>query len=797
MITLNYEVKAFVFLNFIFKVFFLIIYLLNIPLPMKKSNLANLVILLLFLISCIPSYGQVVTDSKDIKTEIDKVPQNTVHGAQLKAVLKWCVEDADLANNSQLPSLSDERLKDAKLILSTHNTTAAGVNKETAAVKDLLPPLTDTLNNPYYNNFKSNVTKLLTEDRRFIKGAAGAKMSTSEGGWAFQQKSNEALMLVQAFCHPQSPYVDDPAIIAPIFRRFTAYFEYLTPQNPVFKDFGSNEVIADAYLIFRSVHPELIPPTARKLWESELMLNADSTLALRKGDYFDASKSHGLVNSDVGYVLDLAVAYRLFKKPEYFTGVEAGLRFIATSVLPDGGTDYFDYQNEGFSYHGIVVTCLARIAQLTELPEAWSMLRGLKWYYPLSVEPGGVAEWGSAPSWHHYWNVLDGTAESMIISSVTQDPYNKNISERGKASNANLWLASFYNSKIVAKPAPDNYIVFDKNIQGPRGRYGQWSFFGTGRNFGDNDKRGKSNYVGCMVLDDPKGFWPLNAALQDAGMEVLKEPKASYSDELKRKMRVISLAAKEKTATSVGSDCGALGSNSLLSLFTGDALPWRQKQVWIFTPERIIGLVTLSAEDNVTAFGLEGDLLLLSRGLNSGTKKQLITVGQNRYTYGNLNVNIYGSDFDGIGTEETDVFTPSGKGSVRLMLMDKSAKAGGVSTSYPKGTQHYYVVEICPKWSSQSSGVKYGIENGLLTLRLSDATGSYAVAYNPTETIGNWNTGGFNSAGKIVAHQTGEAYRPAWINDGAPADNQTPMVIRNAKTFDVAPNQILLLEQHN
>jgi len=266
---------------------------------------------------------------------------------------------------------------------------------------------------------------------------------------------------------------------------------------------------------------------------------------------------------------------------------------------------------------------------------------------------------------------------------------------------------------------------------------------------------------------------------------------------LKRKLRVICLSAKEKIATTVSEKCAALGSNCLLSLFTGDASGWRQKQVWIFTSERIFGLVSIQAEDNFTAFGIQGDLLLLSRGLNAGTKKPLIKIDANHYTYGNLNITFYDSDFAGNGSEETDVFTPSGKGACRLMLMDKAAQNGGVRTNYPKGTKHFYVVEVSPKWSPASSNVSYGNDGELLSLQITDKTGSYLVAYNSGDANAHLNLNGRVFSGGVLEHNTGEQFRPAWINNNVPTTNGQSISIQKPKSLNVGAGQILLLEQRD
>ncbi|MGH6903116.1 MAG: hypothetical protein ACREIR_10290, partial [Geminicoccaceae bacterium] len=59
---------------------------------------------------------------------------------------------------------------------------------------------------------------------------------------------------------------------------------------------------------------------------------------------------------------------------------------------------------------------------------------------------------------------------------------------------------------------PDHYILYDRNVEGPRGRFGRWSFAGTTRDLGD--RRGKNTYVGAMIAAVPGAETTIDGALQ-------------------------------------------------------------------------------------------------------------------------------------------------------------------------------------------------------------------------------------------------------------------------------------------
>ena len=691
-------------------------------------------------------------------------PIHGTHEQRMTAVLAWLEEDAALADASKLPEMASARRAD----LATLNSNRPQ-ESHPSRMDDLLPPIIHWEGNPVVADFfKKLQLKVLSSDKRFPKGPEGGKARTAEG-WAFIVRAGELMALTQALCHPQSPLTGDPALVAPILRRLAFFSEYMVPGGPVLGDFGPCATIADAYLILRSCRPEIIPPSIRDGMENGIRNNADAILAKSKAWFENPPPVNCLVNSDVHLVEAIAIANRLQPTPTYAAGIQAGLKYIEPHILADGASNYIGLQNECPSYHGIAVDSLARTFQITGDPKPAEMLKRMRWYYPLTVSPTGVMEWASAPDWHHYWNMVNGADAAAIMAEFTDCPHNQRVANLGFTGD--LWMASWWNPDRKAAPWPDRYTAYDRNVEGPRGRYGLWSFVGTTRRTGD-DNRGKSSYVGCVIetgKNDSRG-WPVSAALQDAGMEVRLDE--SKDDAGEHRGRLTMANEEMASASAVSQTAAALGAVTSLGTYGHPAMPWITQQAWLFTPERIVGIVRLESGADQKAAGVFGDLFLVSGRGSWGERKEIKDLGDGSFGYGDLVVTFHAHDFAGFDYEYAEAMgnSPlhhSGENklkSCRLLLVDDAAKSG-VITDYKIGASHFYLVEVRPAASAPATVSR--LENKeLLSFSVKDGTGTYRVAFNPGTKSVRWNIGQ-----EGILHRTGEKNRPDWLKEAGSVES--------------------------
>ncbi len=699
---------------------------------------------------------------------------NTVH--------LWLAEDLALAEKSNLPLIVNARQSDLAQLKASP---PAGTSN--ASHPDLLPPIPRLEGNPIVEGFFKNLQrKVLTPDRRFSKGPEGGK-ARSEEGWVFIVRANDLFDLTQAFCHPQSKMAGSPELVAPLLRRLAFFAEYMAEGGPVLGDFGPCATIADAWLILRTCRPEIVPPSLLAGMNQGVRNNA-KVILLRNPGWFQppSPATPCLVNSDVNLVLAVAITNRLFPSPEYAAALKGGLAYIEPHILPDGATNYVEQQNECAGYHGTAVYSLTRTAQVTGLDQPLEMVKRLRWYYPLVVSWTGVMEWSTAPSWHHYWNTSNGANAAAIKAELMNCAHNQRVAKL--SYNGNLWDASFWNPQRVAAPFPDHYVTYDRNVEGPRARYGPWSYVGTTRK--TYDKRGKSSYVGCVIETGKPGTWQLDSALQDAGMEIRLNPSKDTDTEHRGR---ITLAHEEPITTSaVGERAAALGAVAKLGSYGKPATEWITRQAWLFTPERMVGLVTLEAGEEFIGAGIFGRLFLVSGRAGWGVRKELKQFAPGRFSYGALTVTFHAHDFTSFAHEDSDVMggglnRSSARKSCRLMLMDEAAKSGEITT-YPKGTSHFYLVELRPAASAPANISHEKNDSGLLAFTVKDGSGSYRVAFNPTDQPVT-----LTLDSSPILHRSGEKFRAAWLKEAGAVESVAP--IPAPATFSLPAGEIIFASE--
>ncbi len=701
------------------------------------------------------------------------------HNARIDAVNAWLVEDAALADALRMPDLAASRRADIGL---TPMETSSDTHD------DLLPPIPRLDGNPVVKDFLQRLrAKVLEPDLRFPKGPEGGHARTAEG-WAFIVRANELLKLVEAFCHPQSPLRDGPTLIAPILRRLAFFAEYMAPGGPVLGDFGPCGTIADAYLILTTCRPEIIPPSVRNGMDDGIQNNAH-LIIFKNPLWFQppSATTPCLVNSDVNLVLALAIAQRLFPNPAFADAVQHGLAYIEPHILPDGATNYVEQQNECPSYHATAIRSLVRTAQITGDSRPLEMVKRLRWYYPLSVSSTGVAEWSTAASWHHYWNTATGSDCAAVLAAILDCPHNQRVANLANSGiGGDLWQASYWNPNRPAAPWPDHFTTYDRNIEGPRATYGTWSTVGTTRK--THDKRGKSSYVGCVIESGKKENWPLDAALQDAGMEIRLDP-AKDSD-TEHRGRITLANGEPITTCAVGDHASALGAVARLGAYGQPATDWTTRQAWLFTPERLVGLIELELGSETRAAGIFGSLFLVSGRGSWGIRKELQNLGHGEFTYGNLSIIFHEHDFTSFAHEYTDVMggamnQSDGQKSCRLLLLDPAAASGEITT-YPAGTRHFYLVELRPTFSPPANITHPALPAGLLGFDVRDGSGSYHIAFNPSAVAITVAT-----AGQL--HRSGERHRADWLKEAGPVESVAP--IPAPASFPLSPGEILFTSE--
>ncbi len=442
-------------------------------------------------------------------------------------------------------------------------------------------------------------------------------------------------------------------------------------------------------------------------------------------------------NMDVHYLLTMELAYRLWKDPRYLRERDGFLPIVSSAVYPMGAFAYVNAQNECFVYHQLDVVYLARLWQLNGDPGILEILRKTIPYYPYNVEPAGMPEYYTDPAWKHYWGRGD-MAGPAVIAALFDEGRNQRVYEIGSG----VWgherghvgaIAGDLFQRVPSQPLPDAYVIHDANIEGPRGRYGRWSFAANGRNYGVGFQ-GKDTFVGCMLTDPARRPMPLDAALQVVTTEV----RLNHRDNHWLGGRCHS--AEEKLTTALGPDFGSLAVRYTVSrphweFQRDELLPWRGTQQWYLSRTRLVGLVSLEALADESRAAVHGRIRL-------GLKRELVRQPDGIWHYGGLRIKIHTHNYariEGRPSETSFLEQPSEYRSSEITLVDPLSAAAGEQgeVRFAKGSRWWFLVEVFrddPAVAAAERVERIEAE-GLMGFRMREAGNEVVVLHNPSEGV--------------------------------------------------------------
>lgn len=660
------------------------------------------------------------------------------------AALDWCAKDIDrllAAEELEIvrrapPCLAamEDRLKQPQAVLGH-------VQEKPPQEPDRL----DWENNKYFRSVVGGVRPWTTAERTWPKGRPG--YAAVPDAWSFRGFGDNLFGIVWSVTRPKSPVRHHPMLLANALNLFDVIAHQHTAgdfnidRTAVHgRDANINRFCLapalDAWRELNLAYPELLPEP----WRQDIAAGLRKLVDYQVTDYGTARlakladpRHPAYPNMDVHYLLIMDLAQRLWHEPRYAQERDAFFKILQAAVYPDGAFTYIHTQNECFVYHRIDVAYLARHWQLSQNPEVLELLRRTTPYYPYNVEPEGMPEYYTDPCWKHYWGEGDSIGPG-IIAALFDDPLNKQVAETcaavsGYGRGHEAAIAAECWKPIVPKPLPDRYVRFDANIEGPRGRYGRWSFAGNGRNYGVGHQ-GKDTFVGAMLTQPPqRRQLPLDAALQVVTAEV----RLNHTENHWYGGRCVS--AQERLTTSLGPDFGTLAVRYLISRPRWNAkddetLPWQGTQTWYLSKTRLIGLVSIEALADQRQAGVHGRIRL---GLNRKLEQL-----DGQWKYGGLRIVLHGHNYAKVearASETTFQDEPSAYHSTEITLIDPLSEAAGDKggTSFPKGTCYWFLVEVRPEGSPAAEAVERIEQSGAVGFRFREPGRCVAVLHNPTD----------------------------------------------------------------
>jgi hypothetical protein len=371
--------------------------------------------------------------------------------------------------------------------------------------------------------------------------------------------------------------------------------------------------------IHRIREAQAVEPVAIDVWLKDLRPSVE----YQKNEYggntsanWDTRLAGGYPNMDAAYVHIMGLAEVLYNNPEYGKSAEIFVEAIRENLLPGGGIRYVgDNRGEGINtnpapvYTGVVVRFIADYVTLSDSQNARQLLQLMAPHYPRAWVFPGIPENSSAPWWKHrnYSRRFEHAGVFEILASVAESSENRAIAEQlvelGWMSRDDALVAvDFFDPGIEPGARPADGVFIDPDIDGIRGRFGDFSWVGS---LGPS----QDTLVGALAVTppgdanaqrlNPRGYDFHSVLL--VSPEVTAVPNRKPREPLFRHAAFVTGQAYPGTCAVVpDAEIGFLGASYSLRqpvIFKPESepVPWQSDQVWLFLPDRLVGLVTLRA----------------------------------------------------------------------------------------------------------------------------------------------------------------------------------------------------------
>ena len=279
-----------------------------------------------------------------------------------------------------------------------------------------------------------------------------------------------------------------------------------------------------------------------------------------------------------------------------------------------------------------------------------------------------------------------------------------------------LYAGFLYRADVGEKPLADNWLVFDRNIDGPRGRFGDFYFAGV---VGGG---ARDTFAGCMVSKDDL-VDPLKGALMAANIEARLDAK---TDRFRKNLYIS--GHDDVTAVEVMTRVAVLGArytlrkpyiNSRIGREV-DPTSWQGTQVWLFTPKGLVGLVEVEALEAAQVVCLRGEMRF-------GPRMPLTRDKDGLFHCGDLKARVLEHNFDDVR-----------RGNASANYVRKAAEAATVSLrtkgdtfDAKKGDMRFYAANIAPQDAPDASGFARIADGGKCGFSVEVDGVTYRVVFDP------------------------------------------------------------------
>ena len=709
-----------------------------------------------------------------------------------------CINTNDFAHASLLMDDVDEKLPVAAAMMAAQISGLPNMR--------VLRPLlqTTTATNPYLKRVTDGVNLFLAStDPAWEKNTPQANVL--EDFSLARTIGQQMDALFWAFAHPDSPLKNNDEILRRLLRRTYAYLDAINVHGPLvpagqLASFYDDFAIAPASSVFREfpgLYPGLVPTHSAAEWDNAMETAAQNLWAAYQ------NRVASWVNTDVAIACELFNFGTWTARPELLVKAQYFIDSVLTMnrMFEDGAVGYIGTQNETVNYQATVSEYVSRYFETTGDANAALILQKMQWYGAIN---GRIGDWWTAPSWKHAWNDIRSSF-SGGETVAGNNPYVRAELDAWIASAATLtnWYGrarvdlAWYQSGTPPLNRPD-YTVFDRNTQGPRAWYGRWNYSATLRNINFSES-GHSTLIGAQVADPDPDF-RVNASLMGIypRLRVTAAPARSGDGTLNEAGHAWLTSGLTGDST-VSRDFSAIGASYGLhqddSSVKGTTYDWTGRQVWLNLPDRIIGLMDIAPNADLSAFEVQGVIRLGFGGTSFSTPKTLASTGADSWSYGDLRVKLHSHNYAAVMLEIYAFRDPSAP-YTEITLRDLADGASNITpVAHTAGTRRKFIAEIRPASTSGEVTVTEVAEaGGLIGLDVTNpATGrKYRVVYNPGTAATDY-TPALGWTGPVRIHQSGARHRPDWLPD--PSGPLVSTYLTSGLVLTIQPKAHVVLEQ--
>jgi len=583
---------------------------------------------------------------------------------------------------------------------------------------------------------------------------------------------DEVLYAAMSYFHPQSPYYHNSLALK---RTNTLLDSMLTAWSNNLNTTSFNYTVEAtyAYLLLKTYLPDSIPSNRKSIWEKGITNLITSTM--KKPLMYDSLLVGSVwLNGDIRFAIAVVLGGTAIGDTASVAKARNVVENVMTKcLLEDGGTHYYGYQNENITYHIPTKKCFLIYWLFTQNNKVLNVLKGMKNYPLLMHHPvgKGFGEYIATPAWKPYYNSITLEYTAAISAFLTDDPYSWTLGKNAKA----FELAFIWKNGLKSLPIPTNLCLFDKNIIGPRYRNGNWGAVGTMRDMASalpefatetnlpiaTLMAGKTTFAGAYALTANANAttYPLNAVFQAAAFTI--KNKTGKETDYNRGMVNSFLSAFENNGITKTRSIYGLSTRYKVVDRVMNKSNFDGMQQWVFTQDRIIGMLEIEAMANTTCYGIGTRFCFVGGRLGvSGKYKPLVRLNDSTYQYGLLNFKIIKQDFNG----KTDSVYYGIQGAAndtlsnQLILHDQLDSLNDKKINISKGYRKKVLVEVTKSTNSfaneaivlKTTYPLYGfqfVENNNRKLRIVqnvsatpiNYTDTFYCNYNTTRILKSWN----------------------------------------------------------